>query len=76
MNVGIDSYNVDADTLHGNELPYKSAREEMEYISNNHYKPTLLCINPLKFSKNQWKNDRNLKITYLGCKIAPTGNSY
>jgi len=53
MNVGIDSYNVDADTLHGNELPYKSAREEMEYISNNHYKPTLLCINPLKFSKNQ-----------------------
>jgi len=51
MNVGIDSHNVDADTLYANELPYKSEREEMEYISNNHYKLTLLCIHPLKFSK-------------------------
>jgi hypothetical protein len=51
MNVGIDSYNVDADTLYGNELPCKSEREEMEYISNNHYKLILLCIHPLKFSK-------------------------
>jgi hypothetical protein len=51
MNAGTDSYNADADTLHGNELPYKSEREEMEYISNNHYRLTLLCVHPLKFSK-------------------------
>lgn len=51
MNVGIDSYNVDVDTLYGNELPCKSEREEMVYISNNHYKLMLLCIHPLKFSK-------------------------
>lgn len=42
MNAGIDSYNADADTLYGNELPCKSEREEMEYISNNHYKLRLL----------------------------------
>jgi hypothetical protein len=51
MNVGIDSYNADADTLYGNEPPCKSEREEMKYISNNHYKLILLCIYPLKFSK-------------------------
>ena len=51
MNAGIDSYNADADTLYGNELPCKSEREEMEYISNNHYKLMLLYIHPLKFSK-------------------------
>jgi len=50
MNVGIDSYNAD-DTLYGKELPCKSEREEMEYISNNHYKLILLCIHPSKFSK-------------------------
>lgn len=51
MNIGIDSYNADADTLYGNELPCKSEREEMECISKNHYKLTLLCIHPLKLSK-------------------------
>lgn len=51
MNVGIDSYNADADALYGNELPYKSEKEEIKYVSNNHYKLILLCIHALKFSK-------------------------
>jgi hypothetical protein len=51
MIIGMDSYNADADTLYENELLCKSEREEMVYISNNHYKLTLLCTHPLKFSK-------------------------